>query len=32
MKSEEIIKVIYKKINKAPKIIEIKNDLETKQR
>ena len=32
MKSEEIIKVIYKKVNKAPKIIEIKNDLETKQR
>lgn len=32
MKNEEIIKVIYKKVNKAPKIIEIKNDLETKQK
>lgn len=32
MKNENTIKVIYKKVNKAPKVMEIKNDLETKQK
>lgn len=32
MKKENMLKIIYKKVNKAPKIMEIKNDLETKQK
>lgn len=32
MINENTIKVIYKKVNKAPKLMEIKNDLETKQK
>lgn len=32
MSKENTIKIIYKKVNKVPKIMEIKNDLETKQK
>ena len=32
MIKENTIKVIYKKVNKAPKVMEIKNDLKTKQK